>query len=114
MQRSGGPSGTGTNPPVEVFSEYLELEASVNKLEHREQVLDSELGGVRRNLLTGWRGSMLLEDDDDRSTLVSARTVSHFRKLAKLAAGLMRLLQLPSLRTRGDDVSTPGMNIRLS
>lgn len=67
-----------------MFKEYLELDAKLNKLEHLEHIREFELLGDNRSLLTGSIGSMLLDEDDVRKTLVNARTVSHFLRLAKL------------------------------
>ncbi|EFA00907.1 hypothetical protein TcasGA2_TC003813 [Tribolium castaneum] len=97
----------GTKPPVDEFSEYRDVDAKVSMLEQREQNREADSCGGTLSLLTGCKGSTLLDEDDDRSTPVSANTVSYFRKLAKLAAGLMRLPELPFCFTRGVCVSEP-------
>lgn len=79
LHSRGGSSGTCTKRPVLALREYLEPEASVNKLEHREHILDVEVGGDTLNRLNGCNGSMLpVDEDDDPNTPLRARTVSHF------------------------------------
>ena len=107
LQSSSVSFRMGTNPPVDEFNEYREVEASVSILEHREQKRDVESCGGILSLLTGCRGSTLLEEDDDRRTPVSASTGSYLRKLAMLAAGLIRLAELPFCFTNGAWVSDP-------
>ncbi|RZC42041.1 hypothetical protein BDFB_013198, partial [Asbolus verrucosus] len=107
LQRSNASFSIGTNPPVDEFREYREVEANVSILEHREQKRDMDSCGDILSLLTGCNGSTLLEEDDDRSIPVSASTCSYFRKLAILVAGLIRLLELPFCLTKGAWVSVP-------
>lgn len=61
----GSSGGTGTKPPVDELREYRELDAKVRRLEHREHMREFEPRGDTLSLLTGWRGSMLLVEDDD-------------------------------------------------
>lgn len=89
LHSTGGSSGgTGTKPPVVELREYLEFDARVRRLEQREHIREWDPCGDIRSLLIGWRGSMLLEDEDDLRYPVSASTVSHFLRLARLLAGL--------------------------
>lgn len=76
-------------------------------LEHREQKREVDSCGGTLSLLTGCKGSTLLDEDEDRSTPVRANTVSYLRKLAMLAAGLMRFPELPFCFTSGVCVSDP-------
>jgi hypothetical protein len=113
LQRSKVSFKMGMNPPVDEFREYREVEANVSILEHREQNRDVDSWGTL-SLLTGCKGSTLLEEDDDRRTPVTVSTVSYFRKLAILAAGLMRFPELPFCFTKGACVSVPLFRLRFT
>lgn len=53
LQSKGGSSGgIWTNPPVEEFREYREVEAKVNRLEHREHIRANDACGDTLSLLT--------------------------------------------------------------
>lgn len=73
---------TGMKPPPDKLSEYLEPAASDKRLEQREHVAIEPQFVLFRNRLSGRMGPS--EDDAESryvvELLVSASTVSHFRK----------------------------------
>lgn len=95
---------TCTNPPPAASKEYRDVDARDNKLEQREHIRECDPSSVdSRNRLTGLMGSRSLLDEEVLRTPVSASTVSHLRRLARLAADRTRLLLLPFRRTSGTE-----------